>query len=118
VRHALEEFYKRYHESYGIELRDPAEVTTARVRAVLPAGSQGPPPSAPPPGSGTTGTRRVWLDGAVHEIPAIARDACAPGDKPSGPCVITEPQCSLLIPPGWHGTVDDHGAIVLERSTP
>ncbi|GLZ04469.1 methylhydantoinase [Actinomadura sp. NBRC 104412] len=118
LRHAADEFYKRYHESYGIELRDPAELTTARVRAVLPAGSQGPPPSAPPPGaSGTTGTRRVWLDGAMHEIPTLARDACAPGDTPSGPCVITEPQCSLLIPPGWHGAVDDHGAIVLERST-
>ncbi|MFD0851820.1 hydantoinase/oxoprolinase family protein, partial [Actinomadura adrarensis] len=46
LRHAADEFYKRYHESYGIELRDPAELTTARVRAVLPAGSQATPPPA------------------------------------------------------------------------
>ncbi|MFD0855985.1 hypothetical protein ACFQ07_27345, partial [Actinomadura adrarensis] len=69
-----------------------------------------------PAAAAETGTRRIWLDGSFQEVPTQARDTCVPGDEPSGPCVITEPQCSLLIPPGWHGTVDEHGAIVLERT--
>ncbi|MEU6035559.1 hydantoinase/oxoprolinase family protein [Actinomadura sp. NPDC047616] len=116
VQGATDEFYKRYHESYGIELRDPVEVTTARVRVVLPSGSvtsthtarHGPP---------SDGTRPVWLDGAFRDVPVHPRDGCAPGTELPGPCLVTEPQCSLLIPPGWRGTVDRDGALLLEGGT-
>ncbi|MBW8483721.1 hydantoinase/oxoprolinase family protein [Actinomadura parmotrematis] len=111
VQRAAEEFYKRYHESYGIDLRDPAELTTARVRVVLPAGEHAPPapPGAP---AGTGGARRVWLDGAFREVPVHDRAACA--GEFAGPCVVTEPQCSLLVPPGWRGTVTAEGALLVE----
>ncbi|GLW62678.1 methylhydantoinase [Actinomadura rubrobrunea] len=114
VHHAAEEFYKRYRESYGIELRDPVEVTTARVRVVLPAGSAaavGAARTGPPT---PTGTRSVWLDGAFRDVPVHARAGCAPGAELPGPCLVTEPQCSLLIPPGWHGAVAADGALVVE----
>ncbi|GAA1544358.1 hypothetical protein GCM10009678_28800 [Actinomadura kijaniata] len=114
VRHAAEEFYKRYHETYGIDLRDPAEVTTARVRAVLPSGSRDLPRAEP--GPGTAGARRVWLDGAFHEVPVRSRAGLAPGETVTGPCVVTEPQCSLLVPPGWRGAPDDTGALLLEAA--
>ncbi|MGI5168187.1 hydantoinase/oxoprolinase family protein [Spirillospora sp. CA-253888] len=115
VRGAAGEFYKRYHESYGIDLRDPAELTTARVRAVLPSGSRDAPRAEPAPD--TAGARRVWLDGAFREVPVRARGGVAPGETVTGPCVLTEPQCSLLVPPGWRGTADDHGALLLESGS-
>ncbi|MGI8336517.1 hydantoinase/oxoprolinase family protein [Actinomadura scrupuli] len=172
VRHAVEEFYKRYRESYGIELRDPVEITTARVRVTLPsqpgpgasaaAPAPGPVPgtapgSVPGPvpgrapgafpgpavrrpaeggpvvpgpaevaaisvngsaGAFRRGSRRVVFDGEIREVPVIVRDACPAGTELTGPCVVTEPQSSLLVPPGWHGTVDDHGAVLLEHSPP
>ncbi|MFD0691397.1 hydantoinase/oxoprolinase family protein [Actinomadura fibrosa] len=114
VQRAADEFYKRYNESYGIDLRDPAEVTTARVRAVLPSGSRDVPRAEPDPDAGPPGTRRIWLDGAFHDVPVLARSACRPGGEVHGPCIVTEPQCSLLVPPGWRGGVDDHGALLLE----
>ncbi|TDD73411.1 hydantoinase/oxoprolinase family protein [Actinomadura rubrisoli] len=114
VQCAAEEFYKRYHESYGIDLRDAAELTTARVRVVLPSGSQDLPRTGPEPDGAPPGTRRVWLDGAHHDVPVHARSTCAPGDELNGPCIVTEPQCSLLIPPDWRASVDGHGALLLE----
>jgi N-methylhydantoinase A len=113
VRHGVEEFYKRYRESYGIDLRDPVEVTTARVRVTQPGQSS---PLKGETGTGAEGVRRVWLDGDFREVPVRDRTAFMPGEQFSGPYIVTEPQASLLVPPGWHGTVDDHGAVLLERA--
>jgi N-methylhydantoinase A len=132
IRHAVEEFYKRYRESYGIELRDSVEVTTARVRVTLPSeASLGAPPaptgateprsSASPPAWSDDrlgGGRRVWFDGGHQLVPVIVRGDCPPGTELIGPCIVTEPQSSLLIPPGWRGTTDDRGAVLLEHSPP
>ncbi|WP_329519927.1 hydantoinase/oxoprolinase family protein [Spirillospora sp. NBC_01491] len=114
VQRATGEFYKRYHESYGIDLRDPVEFTTARVRVVLPSYADVPrgPGRAQP--AGPPGTRRMWLDGEFRDVPVRTRESCPVGEDLVGPCVVTEPQCSLLIPPGWHGTVDAEGALLLE----
>ncbi|MEU5878306.1 hydantoinase/oxoprolinase family protein [Spirillospora sp. NPDC047279] len=114
VQRAAEEFYKRYHESYGIDLRDPVEMTTARVRVVIPSGSPGLPRADAVPDA-VAGTRRVRLDGKHADVPVLDRAACRAGDELAGPCVVTEPQCSLLVPPGWRGVVDERGAILLER---
>ncbi|GAA2574950.1 hydantoinase/oxoprolinase family protein [Actinomadura fulvescens] len=115
VQRATEEFYKRYHESYGIDLRDPVEITIARVRVVLPSGSPA-LPRADTLESVTPRTREIWLDGAYTVVRVLERAACPVGEELPGPCVITEPQCSLLVPPGWRGIVDEHGAILLERT--
>ncbi|KAB2341804.1 hydantoinase/oxoprolinase family protein [Actinomadura rudentiformis] len=115
VQRATEEFYKRYHESYGIDLRDPVELTTARVRVVIP--SDPPPlPRADTAPDAQPRTREIWLDGAFGPVPVLERAACRSGEELAGPCVITEPQCSLLVPPGWRAIVDERGAILLERT--
>ncbi|MBO2446789.1 hydantoinase/oxoprolinase family protein [Actinomadura barringtoniae] len=115
IQRAADEFYKRYHESYGIDLRDPVELTTARVRVVLPSGADQ-LPRGDRAERGPAGVRPIWLDGEFREVGVLERDGCGPGDELAGPLVVTEPQCSLLIPPGWHGTVDERGAILLEKN--
>jgi N-methylhydantoinase A len=122
VQAVAEEFYGRYRESYGIDLRDPVEVTTARVRVVLPSAPDAPapgPPAAPPPTAVPSGrdgvrTRRAWFGGGYGEVPVRARAGCAPGTELSGPYILTEPQAALVVPPGWRGTVDERGAVLLE----
>jgi N-methylhydantoinase A len=42
------------------------------------------------------------------------------GELPSGayivgPAVCAMPESTLLVPPGWHGTVDERGTVLLER---
>jgi N-methylhydantoinase A len=121
IGRVTEEFYTRYRESYGIDLRDPAELTTARVRLVLPAAA---PAAAPPPSPPTlrdhavvrAENRRAWFDDAFVDVPVRAREDCAEGTELTGPCIVTEPQSSLVVPPGWRGTVDAHGAVLLEAS--
>ncbi|RFU37808.1 hydantoinase/oxoprolinase family protein, partial [Actinomadura logoneensis] len=66
VQRAAEEFYKRYHESYGIDLRDPAELTTARVRVTLPGGD--PPAPRPVPVPSPPASRRVRLPGGWTDV--------------------------------------------------
>jgi N-methylhydantoinase A len=116
IGRVTEEFYKRYHESYGIALRDPAEFTTARVRVVLPASAprivptRATQPCAPR-------SRNVWVGGAFAEVPVRPRASCPVGISLDGPYILTEPQCSLLVPPGWRATVDADGAVLLEATT-
>ncbi|MBC6463117.1 hydantoinase/oxoprolinase family protein [Actinomadura sp. HBU206391] len=139
VGRVAEEFYKRYYESYGIDLRDPAELTTARVRLILPAAPPADRPAAEEaaaqPVSATSHrdhavvpveTRRAWFGGGFADVPVLARDGCPAGTEIIGPYILTEPQASLVVPPGWRGTVDPYGAVLLEarpsrpgeRSTP
>ncbi|MEO5875821.1 MAG: hydantoinase/oxoprolinase family protein, partial [Streptosporangiaceae bacterium] len=112
IGQVVEEFYQRYHESYGIALRDPAELTTARVRVVLPASTPRMVPDQVRQADQVR-TRRVWVDGGFADIPVVTR---VPGRELQGPGILTEPQCSLLVPPGWQATVDADGAVVLEVS--
>ncbi|GAA3196124.1 hydantoinase/oxoprolinase family protein [Actinocorallia longicatena] len=109
-----EEFYKRYHEAYGIALRDPAEVTTARVRVSLRGGTAAWRPADDR--GGPARSRTIWLDGAPHTVPVFDRATRPVGEAAAGPCVIAEPDCSLLVPPGWTATVDAQGAVLLERT--
>jgi N-methylhydantoinase A len=43
------------------------------------------------------------------------RGAPAEGARIEGPALCALPESTLLVPPGWGGTVDEHGTIVLER---
>ncbi|GAA2091656.1 hydantoinase/oxoprolinase family protein [Actinomadura alba] len=118
IGQVTEEFYRRYRESYGIDLRDPAELTTARVRLVLPAAATAAPPAHRPSRRDHAVVRgekrRAWFGGEFVDVPVRAREDCAEGTELTGPCIVTEPQASLLVPPGWRGTIDAHGAVLLE----
>jgi N-methylhydantoinase A len=58
----------------------------------------------------------VWVGGGFADVPVRARASCPVGISLDGPYILTEPQCSLLVPPGWRATVDTDGAVLLEVS--
>jgi N-methylhydantoinase A/oxoprolinase/acetone carboxylase beta subunit len=39
----------------------------------------------------------------------------SPGTVLQGPALCALPESTLLIPPGWHGEVSEHGTSRLER---
>ena len=48
-------------------------------------------------------------------VPLFARASLAPGARFRGPCLVTEGQTTTVVPDGFHGHVDGHGHIVLDR---
>jgi N-methylhydantoinase A len=47
----------------------------------------------------------------------VRRGEPAPGSRLEGPTLCALPDSTLLIPPGWSGTVDAHGTIHLDRES-
>jgi N-methylhydantoinase A len=58
--------------------------------------------------------RPATLDGAQLEV-EVWRGAPAPGTEIDGPAVVELPDSTLLVAPGWSGSVHESGTIVLER---
>ena len=40
----------------------------------------------------------------------------APGERIEGPAVVELPESTVLVPPGWRGTVDHTGTVCLEAA--
>jgi N-methylhydantoinase A/oxoprolinase/acetone carboxylase beta subunit len=116
--HYRREFDRRHEQRYGYADRDrPVEVVAVRVRA---AGITE-KPSLPFARPGRTfrpspqTVRRSRFDGrllatAFHRWPDLA-----PGAAGSGPAVITGPEATAVIPPGFRFHIDGFGNIVARR---
>ncbi len=61
------------------------------------------------------GRRTALFDGALLET-ATLRGPAVPGESCAGPAVWELPEATAVVPPGWAGTVDEHGTLVLERA--
>ena len=63
-----------------------------------------------------TGSRQVYFQrtGFVA-TPAHTRAALRPGDKFSGPALVDAPDTTIVVPPGWHATIDSFLNVVIER---
>jgi N-methylhydantoinase A len=58
--------------------------------------------------------RTAMLGGQELELEVLS-GAPAPDTAIGGPAVVDLPESTLLVPPGWSGTVDAGGTIHLER---
>lgn len=61
-------------------------------------------------------TARVVFDGERVEA-ELWRGELPAGLRIEGPALCAMPESTLLVPPGWGGSVDEHGTVVLERAT-
>ncbi len=105
-------FEELHDERYGYrDAEMPIEVVTIRATARIP----GPELDL---GAGAAqgaerGRRSVVFAGAEHDA-EVLRGEPAPGDEIVGPSICELPEATLAVPPGWRGTVDHAGTIVLE----
>jgi N-methylhydantoinase A len=62
------------------------------------------------------GCRRIWFDGAWMETPVYDRTRMPAEARFAGPVVVEEGGATTIVPPGWSGSVLDHGELLLERN--
>ena len=82
----------------------PRARTTVTATAIQPATQSAPE------------LRPVIFDGRPLQT-AIHRGALPPGSTLEGPAVYALPEATLLVEPGWVGTVDEHGTIRLHDAS-
>jgi N-methylhydantoinase A len=110
-------FHAAHDKSFGHAEQDaPVQVVSLRVAATRPA-----PPvelrrraTAPHP---ARPREEIWLrhDGAWHDAALYAREELDPGAAFRGPAVVTQADCTVLVPPGWAARIDDFGNIEMEH---
>jgi N-methylhydantoinase A len=113
----VQAFYGRYHDAYGIDLSDPVELVTWRVRVTRRVQSghgfgvaNGDAAEAEAVASRPAYFREMadFVDTPVYE-----RGALRAGHTVAGPAIVQEADSTLVVPPGWRATVDDRHDIVL-----
>lgn len=118
------DFPSRFHDlhrrSYGYaNLARETEIVTVRVRVT---GGVEKPPMPRMDGEGTpdaiaacVGERRVFLEDRWITAPIFAREVLRVGNRIAPPAVVVEMSATTLVTPGWEGTVDGRGNLVLMR---
>jgi N-methylhydantoinase A len=113
---ALEEIRERFdaaHErAYGYRMDEPVELVALRVAARVE--NEAPTTGYEGADDADRGTRAAIFDGERHEVPVFARDWVAPGTTLDGPAVLEDDESTVVVRPGWSGTVRPDGSLVLE----
>ncbi|MEZ5078582.1 MAG: hydantoinase/oxoprolinase family protein [Solirubrobacterales bacterium] len=115
---AVAEFERRHRALYSYTPAVSAtEIVTLRAHAAGDVGSgrwEEDGGEAAGPGAGAR-QRQVWRDGGWHRFAALGRDELGPGTALAGPAVIEQEDTTVLLTPGWTGTVHASGALLLAR---
>jgi N-methylhydantoinase A len=108
-----ERFAAEHERRYGY--RDPdAEVELVNIRLALVVAAPTPKPRAAPQGGLARTVRRARFGGEWFEA-QLLRGEPPTGATAEGPCVLELPESTLVLPPGWRASVDDHGTIAAVR---
>jgi N-methylhydantoinase A len=107
-------FHAEHERRYGYRMEDePVELVNLRLVATVPGDKpalhEG--PARRPVGGGR---RRASFDGDWHDVDVVRRADVGAGAVVGGPAVVEFAESTLLVRPGWRGTVDEVGALVLE----
>jgi len=112
----LSSFHAAHLERYGhCDHARPVEVVSVRLKLTLPAPEL--PLESPPPAAGDPllGQREVWFDG-LQQTAVLERSRLRPGFRLEGPAVVVQMDATTAIPPGWRGSVDRWGNLMMEWS--
>lgn len=111
-------FHAAHEESFGhSDPAAPIEVVSLRAAARRPAPPLPMPRLPVAPHEAAPASRiRLWLDGAEREAGLYRRDALRPGGRLAGPAVVTQADCTVLIPGGWAAVTDELGNLVMEHA--
>jgi len=101
---------------------EPVEIVSYRVRAEVavsqfipaPAGAD---PAVEPVQEARVSERQVSFRRGEKSVSAgiWRRDLLGYGNRLSGPAIVEQLDATTVIPPGWSGTIDAYGNLLLER---
>ncbi len=60
--------------------------------------------------------RQVSFDGRWEVVEVVERGSLGAGSKVEGPMIVEFSESTCVVRPGWRGTVDEVGTLVLERT--
>ena len=58
------------------------------------------------------------MGGAAHRAPVFARNDLSIGEPVPGPAIIIDPTGTTVIEPGWQGSLNEFGHLILVRAIP
>ena len=108
-------FHREHERRYGYRMDDePVELVNLRLVATRP-GSRPVLREDPAPAAGDPATRRASFDGEWQEVAVCRRDSLGAGSTVRGPAVVEFAESTCVLRPGWIGTVDGVGTLLLTR---
>lgn len=110
-------FHAAHERSFGhAEMEAPVQVVSLRAYASRPAPEIAMPrlPTPAHPAS-SVGTARLCIGGAWREADLYRRQELDPGAQFVGPAIVTQPDCTILVPPGWNARIDGMRNVEMER---
>jgi N-methylhydantoinase A len=120
------DFYAGYLQAFGIDLRAPLQLVSARARVVQRVDRAG--IGAGPRGDGaaagaaatTERTRPAWFSAAegLVDTPVVRREACRGGPSRPGPLIVEEDESTIVVPPGWTAAFPADGVVWLDHGGP
>jgi N-methylhydantoinase A len=115
---ALENLETHFHDAherrYGYRMDDePVELVNVRLIATVPV-QKPEPEELSPTGEATPERREGNFDGEWQEIPVLDREKMGKGSEVEGPAIVEFSESTCVVRPGWRGTIDGVGTLVLE----
>jgi N-methylhydantoinase A len=114
-------FEEAHRHRYNFELPDsPLEIATVRVvgRGTIKGVSllESESGAGEDASGAVTRKEQVYFDGGWKETPIYERGELRPGNAVAGPAVVVQDDTTTVIEPGYRGTVDSFGNILIEEA--
>lgn len=112
-------FYKAHLQRFGYADRKEAiEIVNLRLKLELAVDKPRLTPQKPGPADPSAALINkamvVFPDG-THDTSLYDREKLQTGHRIQGPALLIQIDTTIVVPPGWGGTVDPYGNLVLER---
>jgi N-methylhydantoinase A len=110
-------FHAAHERSFGhAEAEAPVQVVSLRATAARPAPEIAMPHLPTPPHDALVdGTVQLRIGGQTHAADLYRRSTLDPGAQFTGPAIVTQPDCTILVPPGWTARIDGLRNVEMER---
>jgi len=109
-------FHDAHERRYGHhDVDEVVDIVGVRLVAKVPGERPDVVEPGPPARDARTGHRRVLLEKGAVDAEVLDRGLMGRGSVVKGPAVVELAEATWLVRPGWGGSVDDVGTLVLSR---
>ena len=108
-------FHAAHEQRYGYRM-DDEEVELVNLRLISTVPVEKPELQEPHPEDDVqAGERQANFDGEWRGVAVLDREKMGEGSEVAGPAIVEFKESTCVVRPGWRGTVDGVGTLVLER---